>query len=115
MKKLNSTPKILISGSAIGYYVKGGGDNVLTEHTNPHDEFTHRLCASWEMQALREKAYDIRVSILRTGLVIGRNGGFLDKMLLSFKFGFGAQLGHGKQLFDIRQSSISAIIIVRMT
>ncbi|HFE37809.1 MAG TPA: TIGR01777 family protein [Gammaproteobacteria bacterium] len=96
MRSLQIPPKTLISGSAIGYYGEGG-DNVLTEHTDPHDEFTHRLCASWEMQALRAKAYDIRVAILRTGLVIGRNGGFLNKMLPAFKLGLGAQLGDGKQ------------------
>ena len=37
MKNLNNTPKVLISGSAIGYYGEGG-DNVLTEHTEPRDE-----------------------------------------------------------------------------
>ncbi len=96
MRRLKTPPKVLISGSAIGYYGEGG-DNILTEHTDPHDEFTHRLCASWEMQALRAKADDTRVAILRTGLVIGRDGGFLSKMLLSFKLGLGAQLGNGTQ------------------
>jgi len=96
MRQLKTPPKVLISGSAIGYYGEGG-DNVLTEHTDPHDEFTHRLCASWEMQALRAKADDTRVAILRTGLVIGRDGGVLSKMLLPFKLGLGAQLGNGGQ------------------
>jgi len=96
MRSLNTTPEVLISGSAIGFYGEGG-DEFLTEHTEPHDEFTHRLCASWEMQALRAKADNIRVAILRTGLVIGRNGGFLKKMLPSYRLGLGAQLGNGKQ------------------
>jgi len=96
MRSLDTPPEVLISGSAIGFYGEGG-DEILTEHTEPHDEFTHRLCASWEMQALRAKADSIRVAILRTGLVIGRNGGFLKKMLPSYRFGLGAQLGNGKQ------------------
>jgi len=96
MRQLDTKPSVLVSGSAIGFYGEGG-DEILTEHTDPHDEFTHRLCAAWEMQALRAKADDIRVAILRTGLVIGKNGGFLQKMLPSFKLGGGAQLGDGKQ------------------
>jgi len=89
-------PELLISGSAIGYY-GDCGDRVLTEFTEPNEEFSHRLCAAWESQALRAKSMDIRVCILRTGLVIGKNGGFLKKLLPSFRFGLGAQLANGKQ------------------
>jgi len=96
MRSLDTPPEVLISGSAIGYYGEGG-EEILTEHTEPHDEFSHRLCASWEMQALRAKADNIRVAIIRTGLVIGKGGGFLKKMLPSYRLGLGAQLGGGQQ------------------
>ena len=89
-------PNLLISSSAVGYY-GDSGDDVITEFTEPHEEFSHRLCAAWESQALRAKAMDVRVSILRTGLVIGKNGGFIKKLLPSFKLGFGAQLADGQQ------------------
>ena len=89
-------PDLLISGSAIGYY-GDCGDRVLTEYTEPNEEFSHRLCAAWESQALRAKSMDVRVCVLRTGLVIGKNGGFLKKLLPSFRFGLGAKLANGKQ------------------
>jgi len=89
-------PELLISGSAIGYY-GDCGDRILTEYTEANEEFSHRLCAAWESQALRAKSMDVRVCILRTGLVIGKNGGFLKKLLPSFRFGLGAQLADGKQ------------------
>ena len=96
LRNLQQPPEVLISGSAIGYY-GDCGDRELSEHSEAHDEFSHRLCAAWESQALRAKAYDIRVAIVRTGLVVGKNGGFLKKMLPSFKMGLGAQLGSGEQ------------------
>jgi len=94
--RLSVAPKVLISGSAVGYY-GDCGDRKLNELSNPHDEFSHQLCAAWEMQAVRAKAFNTRVCILRTGLVLANNDGFLKKMLPSFKLGLGATLGNGKQ------------------
>ena len=96
IKELDTKPEFLISGSAIGYY-GDCGDKVLTEFSEPHDEYSHRLCAAWEAQALRAKVEGVRVCIIRTGLVVGKNGGFLKKMLPSFKLGFGAKLADGNQ------------------
>ena len=96
LAKLNQKPRVLISGSAIGYY-GNGEDNILSEQTQANDEFTHRLCAAWEMQALRAKAQGIRVCILRTGIVIAPDGGMIKKLLPLFRLGLGAQLGNGKQ------------------
>ncbi len=96
IRRLKVKPECLISGSAIGYF-GDSGDNILTEYSDSHEDFGSRLCASWEAQALRAKAYGVRVCIIRTGLVIGKNGGFVKKMLPSFKLGLGGKLGHGKQ------------------
>lgn len=92
----NHKPECLISGSAVGWY-GDGGDSVLTESSEFHDEYTHQLCEAWEQQALRAEQYGIRVCIVRTGLVLANNGGFLKKMLLPFKLGLGANLGDGQQ------------------
>ena len=96
LSRLKTKPTVLISGSAIGYY-GNGEDNTLTEHSNATDEFSHRLCAAWEMQALRAKALGIRVCIVRTGIVLAQNGGMLKKLSLPFKLGLGAFLGSGNQ------------------
>lgn len=96
IKRLKTKPDVLISGSAIGYY-GDGEDNILTEHSSVVDEFSHQLCAAWETQALRAKAYVPRVCIIRTGIVFSQSGGMLKKLLPSFRFGLGAKLGDGKQ------------------
>ena len=89
-------PKVLLSGSAVGWY-GDGKDRVLTESSSPHNEFTHQLCQAWEDAALAAEEFNVRVCLLRTGLVISPAGGFLSKMLLPFKFGLGARLGNGQQ------------------
>lgn len=96
MRRLKQKPTTLISGSAVGYY-GDCADNIVTEFTNPHDEFSHRLCAAWEMQALRAKAMGTRVCIIRTGIVLGPEGGFLGRLLPLFRLGLGGRLGDGHQ------------------
>lgn len=93
---LEYTPPVLVSGSAVGWYGDQGGETV-TEESNPHQEFTHELCRLWEESALAAERFGIRVCLLRTGLVLSSKGGFLKRMLLPFKLGFGGRLGSGKQ------------------
>jgi uncharacterized protein len=89
-------PSVLLSGSAVGYY-GNCGDKELYESTSAGNDFAASLCRDWEGAALAAKASGVRVCLLRTGLVLSRNGGLLGKMLLPFKLGMGARLGNGKQ------------------
>lgn len=89
-------PKVFLSGSAIGFY-GDQGDNTVDEFSLGHDDFGHQLCTEWENEAEKAKKYDVRVCLLRTGLVVGKNGGFLQKMILPFKLGLGGPLGSGTQ------------------
>jgi len=89
-------PECLISGSAVGWY-GDGGDKQLNEQAPFNNEYTHQLCDAWEKQAIRAGQSNIRVCIVRTGLVLAANGGFLKKMLLPFKMGLGGRLGSGQQ------------------
>ncbi|WED20999.1 TIGR01777 family oxidoreductase [Vibrio sp. JC009] len=90
-------PSVFISGSAVGIY----GDQ--QEHPfdeslhTYHDGFTHHVCTTWENLALKADHYDTRVCLIRTGLVLGTQGGALKLMLPAFKMGFGSILGSGKQ------------------
>ncbi len=85
-------PKVMISGSAMGYY-GDQGKRVVTEETAPHDEFAHRLCAKWEAAAEPVEELGVRLAILRTGLVLDSGGGTLEKMLPPFKMGLGGRFG----------------------
>ncbi|WP_305906877.1 TIGR01777 family oxidoreductase [Methylomarinum sp. Ch1-1] len=89
-------PRVLISGSAIGYY-GDQGDTVLTEHSEVKSDFSQRLCADWEDAAKQAEQYGVRVCLIRTGLVLGPDGGLLQRMLLPFKLGLGGRIGDGKQ------------------
>ncbi|QOR40195.1 TIGR01777 family protein [Billgrantia diversa] len=89
-------PKVMVSGSAMGYYGDQGSQEV-TEQTAPHDEFAHRLCKRWEDAALEAADFGTRVALLRTGLVLDSGGGSLGKMLPPFKLGLGGRFGDGSQ------------------
>ncbi|KPQ18814.1 TIGR01777 family oxidoreductase [Halomonas sp. HL-93] len=104
-------PKVLVSGSAMGYY-GDQGDKRVNEDTPPHDEFAHRLCAQWEAVAKPIEALGVRLAIIRTGLVLGADGGTLQKMLPPFKLGLGGRFGDGKQFMPwIHRDDLVAAII----
>lgn len=96
MARAEAKPAVLISGSAVGVY-GDQGDTVLDETSPGYDGFSQRLCAGWEAAALQAGSLGIRVCLLRTGLVVGTGGGFLEKMRLPFKLGLGGRLGDGRQ------------------
>ena len=89
-------PSVFISGSATGYY-GDTGDRVLNENDQGHDEFTHTLCAQWEALAQYASSEKTRVCLLRTGVVLTKEGGALSRMTLPFKLGIGGPIGSGRQ------------------
>ena len=96
LAKLDKAPKVLVSGSAVGYY-GDRGDEVLTESSRPGSDFLAEVCTAWEAAAAPAKEAGIRVAHIRTGIVLSGRGGVLPKMLLPFKFGVGGKLGSGEQ------------------
>lgn len=86
----------LINGSAIGIY-GDQGDEVLSENSGSVEDFSQQLCADWEAAALRAEQFGSRVCLIRTGLVLGENGGILQRMLPVFRLGLGGRLGNGRQ------------------
>lgn len=89
-------PRVMVSGSAMGYY-GDQGDREVTEQTSAHDEFSHRLCKRWEDTAREAEDFGTRVALLRIGLVLDSGGGSLQKMLPPFKLGLGGRFGDGHQ------------------
>jgi uncharacterized protein len=90
-------PRVLVSGSAIGYYGPRPPDVVLDESSPPGDDFLAELCVAWEREAHRAGEQGLRVACSRTGIVLGRGGGALKKMALPFKMFVGGPIGSGKQ------------------
>lgn len=89
-------PKVLISASGIGYY---GIDTLeeVDELSNPGNGFLSDLCAEWEQEARRASDLGIRTICLRISMVLGKDGGTLQKMLLPFRLFVGGPIGHGNQ------------------
>jgi uncharacterized protein (TIGR01777 family) len=89
------TPPIFVSGSAVGVYGPRG-DEPVTEDTSPGFDFLAHVCRDWEQEALRA-AESTRVVLLRTGLVLSKDGGALPRMALPFRAFAGGPLGSGRQ------------------
>ena len=87
-------PRVLISGSAIGYY-GDTGDREVDESSPPGAGFLADVCRAWEAEA--EKVRDARVVLLRIGFVLGRGDGAMKLVLPVFRAGLGGRLGSGKQ------------------
>ncbi len=92
---IDERPGVLLSGSAIGYY-GDRGDQVLTEQSDPGDDFLADLCQQWEAATGPAESAGVRVAHLRTGMVLAPYGGALAKMLPLFKFGVGGRMGSGR-------------------
>lgn len=90
-------PSVLVSGSAVGWY-GDGGERELSEDSPPvNEDFASQLCIAWEETAQRAEAMGVRVVLVRTGLVLSPEGGFLSRLLLPFKLGLGGPIGNGRQ------------------
>ena len=89
-------PKVLICASAIGYYGNRGEDECI-ETIEAGDSFLSTVCCQWEQSARPASEAGVRVVNLRFGVVLGKEGGSLAKMLPAFKMGMGGPLGNGQQ------------------
>ncbi len=88
----------LCSASAVGYY-GDRGDDILTEAESVGDGFLAHIGHDWENEALKARDKGVRVATLRFGIVLGKNGGAMAKMIPAFKSFVGGPLGDGKQWF----------------
>ncbi|CAA0113982.1 Epimerase family protein [BD1-7 clade bacterium] len=92
-------PAVLISGSAIGWYGHQGSRE-LDEDASAEKGFSHSLCNVWEKEAINAEPLGVRVVLLRTGIVLEKDGGPLKNMILPFKLGLGGRMGSGKQYWS---------------
>jgi uncharacterized protein (TIGR01777 family) len=96
MSYLDKKPETFISASAIGFY--GNRENeVLDEMSTPGNGFLSEVCKEWENEINTAKNLGMRTVAYRLGMVLGHDGGALNKMLPPFRLGLGGQLGNGKQ------------------
>lgn len=96
LAQLDPPPAVFVSSSAIGYY-GDRGDELLTESALPGTGFLPEVCQQWENATGAARVAGIRTIMLRTGIVLSKEGGALARMLPPFRLGLGGNLGNGRQ------------------
>jgi uncharacterized protein len=89
-------PRVLLSGSAVGYY-GDRGDEQLDEESAPGTDFLATVAREWEDATRAAADAGVRVAALRTGVVLSPKGGALGKLLTPFRMGMGGPIGSGRQ------------------
>jgi uncharacterized protein (TIGR01777 family) len=93
---LEPLPRVLVSGSAVGFY-GDRGDEELTEESPGGKGFLADVVRAWEAETEPASAAGIRVAMIRTGLVMSPSGGAFGRLLPLVKLGLGGPLGNGRQ------------------
>jgi uncharacterized protein (TIGR01777 family) len=96
LAKLKEKPKVFLAGSAMGFY-GDRGDEIVNEASQAGDTFLSDVSKEWEMESRRAEDLGIRTVLLRTSIVLSKDGGALATMMTPFKFGVGGVIGSGKQ------------------
>jgi uncharacterized protein (TIGR01777 family) len=96
---LEKKPSAYVSASAIGYYGRSE-DATFEESSAPGDDFLAQVCVAWEATADRAASFGMRVAKIRTGLVLGKDGGALAKLLPLFRLGAGGIVASGRQWYS---------------
>jgi uncharacterized protein (TIGR01777 family) len=95
INRAGKPPKVLISGSASGFYGEGGS-SWLSEESPKGKGFLSDLAHNWEQEAMKARA---RVVLIRTTLVMSRKKGALGPLMPLLKLGVGGPIGSGKQFW----------------
>ncbi|HCS48230.1 MAG: TIGR01777 family protein [Candidatus Aminicenantes bacterium RBG_19FT_COMBO_58_17] len=109
-QKVSARPRILIQASAVGYYGPRGDEEV--DESSPAGEgFLAAMTRDWESSTSGAAAFGVRCVVVRSGLVLDREGGVLPRFLRQFRFFAGGPLGHGKQWLSWihRRDEVAAI------
>lgn len=108
-------PQVLINTSAVGYY--GTSETQVFDETSASgDDFLAEVCRQWESAALQAKDHGTRTVILRFGIVLAKEGGALQKMLLAFNTFIGGPLGTGKQWVSwVHRDDVVSLIETALT
>ena len=94
--ELGTLPKVMVSASAIGIY-GDSGESIVEENHQHGSGFLTDVCQEWEEEANRLTQHGVRVVNLRIGIVLGAEGGAMEKMIPMFRWCLGGNLGSGKQ------------------
>jgi hypothetical protein len=110
LERTSRRPATLVSSSAVGYY-GAHGEEPLDEEAPAGRDFLARICVEWESEASKAAALGMRVAIVRTGVVLDKHGGALEKMLPPFRLGVGGPVAGGRQFISwIHRDDLAELI-----
>lgn len=98
-KSVGKKPGIIIQASAIGYYGPRG-DEIIDESSSPGEGFLAEVVKKWELSTQEVESQNIRRVIIRSGVVLGKEGGAFFRLVKPFRLFVGGHLGSGKQWFS---------------
>jgi uncharacterized protein len=112
LRAAEQAPGTLVSSSAIGYY-GARGEEPLDEDAPPGSDFLAEICVEWEREAAKASSeLGMRVVLVRTGVVLDKNGGALEKMLPPFRLGVGGPVAGGRQFISwIHRDDVVGMIV----
>ena len=96
---MDSPPRVFVNGSAIGYYGRTG-DRIVDESAPPGEGFLPELCVRWEAAAAPAERTGVRTVLVRSGLVVARDGGAWARLFPLFRAGLGGRMGDGGQYWS---------------
>jgi len=99
VRRLKKRPRVLVNGSAVGFYGNAGSVELDEDSPAVKRDFTYLLCDAWERAARDVARSGLRLCVLRIGVVLGQ-GGMLGRLLPVYRTGLGCQLGNGLQWFS---------------
>jgi hypothetical protein len=115
IRSARKKPQVLINASAVGYY-GAVDDEEVSESRTKGEGFLADVCDKWEQEARAAESLDVRVVMTRSGVVLGKGGGALERMLLPFKLFAGGPIGSGRQWFPwIHRDDLIAIVMHALT
>lgn len=99
-RRADGSPRVFVSGSAVGYYGADSGDALLAEDAPPGPDPMADIARAWEDAATLAAAAGVRVCHPRTGIVLDPDGGALPRMMTPFKLFVGGRIGSGRQFMS---------------
>ncbi|UCF17132.1 MAG: TIGR01777 family oxidoreductase [Phycisphaerales bacterium] len=99
VKRAKAKPKVVVQASAIGYY-GNRADEELDEKSGPGAGFLSDVCRQCEAFAAEFEGMGVRCAVIRTGVVLGRGGGALVRLMQPFRYYLGGHIGSGRQWFS---------------
>jgi uncharacterized protein (TIGR01777 family) len=114
LRAAERAPSTLVSSSAIGYY-GARGEEPLDEEAPPGEDFLAGVCVEWERESAKAAELGMRVVLVRTGVVLDKNGGALEKMLPPFRLGVGGPVAGGRQFISwIHRDDVVGMIVAAL-